>query len=112
MGRLLLASALALCIGLMPALQMTAPVVHAGQTSSRSWFQPRSRAYSSRSSVRRLTYRQRCKESRSLLATFSSDQLTCGGGWTFPGLISGDCPISMCVLKVKTGNSPFGSMDF
>jgi hypothetical protein len=52
----------------------------------------------------------RCKRGRSLLALFSPDALVCGEGWTFPGLIDGDCPIAVCTLKARDrGASPFGS---
>ena len=42
----------------------------------------------------------RCENKALLSQLFRPDQMTCGfPGWVFPGLIWGDCPITMCVLK-------------
>ena len=50
-----------------------------------------------------------CRRDRSLLAIFSEDLLFCGNeGWTFPGLIDGDCPISFCILKTSPNDDFFG----
>lgn len=55
----------------------------------------------------------RCERSLSLLALFPRSELDCSEGVTFPGLIRGDCPIALCVLKTaERGNGPFGSMKF
>lgn len=58
--------------------------------------------------------REHCPRNRSLMgALFGDDDLTASRpGWTFPGLINGDCPLGIGVMKVNTEGSPFGSMDF
>ena len=70
------------------------------------------RSYSSKAPTART--RAKCPKNRSLLGSFSSDQLTCGKtGWIFPGLINGDCPITACVVKTRSTNGgTFGSLDF
>ncbi len=47
-----------------------------------------------------------------LLDMFPREQMTCGGGWTFPGLLNGHVPLYACVLKFKgnAGVSPFGPL--
>ncbi len=73
---------------------------------------------SSRASVSRTrtvrTSSRSCPRSRSLLGIFGDPALTTGtSGFTVPGLINGECPLSAGILKVReSGNSPFGSMDF
>lgn len=42
----------------------------------------------------------RCRGRSILRAAFSDDQLVCSTkGWTFPGLIWGECPVVVCMLK-------------
>lgn len=55
-----------------------------------------------------------CPRNRSLLGIFGDADIQTGrNGFTFPGLINGDCPISAGILKVReSGNSPFGSLNF
>ncbi len=38
------------------------------------------------------------------LNVFRRDSLHCSGGWTFPGLIWGDRPISACMYKPNSMN--------
>lgn len=54
-----------------------------------------------------------CRLSNSVLSMLASpDRYDCGGGWTFPGLIQGNCPVYVCMLKVRSNtNSIFGPMD-
>lgn len=80
--------------------------------SSRSVFQLSSRSahstfsLASRSSVRTGTYsfHSGCQNKHLLSQLFGNDQMTCGSpGWTFPGLIWGECPITACILKTQPG---------
>lgn len=41
---------------------------------------------------------------RGPLNIFKGHDVMCKGGWTFPGLVWGDRPVSVCMYKPKTKN--------
>lgn len=48
---------------------------------------------------------------RGPLNVFDRENLFCGRGWEFPGLIWGDRPVSVCIVKTRRQNrfgGPFG----
>ena len=61
----------------------------------------------SRSSMSTGTYpfHTGCQNKHLLSQLFGNDQMTCGStGWTFPGLIWGECPMTACILKTQPGS--------
>lgn len=110
---------------LVLALSLAVPATSAQQSSSRPRLIFRDRANDSVPYLYQRSYGatatstrirlpsgggNRCARTRSLLGLFSPESFDCSGGWTFPGLIDGDCPIAVCVAKTRDrGTSVFGS---
>lgn len=73
---------------------------------------PSSSGYGRSSSYGSYVFHGTCQNKALLSQLFPPSAMTCGSpGWTFPGLIWGDCPITACILKTRP-NTFGGSMDF
>ncbi len=88
---------------LLLALSMSPSVTAGGLRASSS--SSSSRSLSSRSTLRLYQRSSRsgaCRNKALLSMLFDQGQMACGNpGWTFPGLIWGDCPITACMLRMQ-----------